>query len=101
MDKTELISKIKEIGTCEDDVTRRDLLTSLSEACEQDYDELEQLKQNNQTLTNDNESLRAANMKLFLKVGESKTKEEIIQNQTGINQDPPVKRRSLTEIFNS
>lgn len=100
MDKQELSQKITEIGSCEDDVTRRDLLTSLLEACESDYDTLSQLKTDNETLKNDNETLRSANMKLFLKVSEQKTKTETLENETGIKE--PVKNtKSLLEIFNS
>lgn len=101
MDKTAFISKITEIGTCEDEVQRRQLLTDLSEECEKDYDMLSELTEKNKNLVTDNESLRSANMKLFLQVGESKTRAEQLKDETGIEEKEPVKKRSLTEIFNN
>lgn len=92
MDKTTLISKITEIGTCEDEATRRELLTQLQEEAGSDYDRLAQLETDNTNLTNDNESLRSANMKLFLRVGESRTPEDEI--------DPPKTKREFKDLFN-
>lgn len=94
MDKTTLISRITEIGTCEDEATRRELLTQLQEEAETDYDRLAQLETDNTNLTNDNESLRSANMKLFLRVGESRKPE-------GDEIDPPDKpKREFKDLFN-
>lgn len=76
MEKQEFLNRITEIGSCEDDVTRRELLTQLSEDASKDYDNLSTLTETNQTLMNDNETLRSANMKLFLRVGESKEHDE-------------------------
>lgn len=72
MDKVTFQNKIKEIGTCEDEAQRRELLTQLEEAVTPDYDRLTELETTNETLASDNESLRSANMKLFLRVGDHK-----------------------------
>ena len=72
MDKITVQNKIKEIGTCEDETQRRELLTQLEEAVSSDYDRLTELETTNETLNSDNESLRSANMKLFLRVGDHK-----------------------------
>lgn len=72
MDKVTFQNKIKEIGTCEDEMQRRELLTQLEEAVSPDYDRLTELETTNETLTSDNETLRSANMKLFLRVGDHK-----------------------------
>lgn len=71
MDKDTLISRITEIGTCEDEAHRRELLTQLQDEASADYDRMTELETSNSNLTNDNEKLREANMKLFLRVGES------------------------------
>lgn len=76
MDKVTFQTKINEIGTCEDDVQRRELLTQLQEEVTGDYDRLTQLETTNNQLTSDNESLRSANMKLFLRVGDHKAEEK-------------------------
>ena len=70
MDKITFQNKISEIGTCEDEVQRRELLAQLQEEVVGDYDRLSDLETTNSQLTSDNETLRSANMKLFLRVGE-------------------------------
>ena len=69
MQKQEFLDIITQIGTCEDEVTRRDLLAQLSDEAGKDYDNLATLTETNRTLTSDNETLRNANMKLYLRVG--------------------------------
>lgn len=91
MDKECLISKITEIGTCEDEATRRELLTSLQEEVCKDYDEYSSLRTTNEELTEANESLRSANMKLFLRVGGQKSPEEIAKEK-GFNPEPDDKK---------
>lgn len=73
MDKATLINKIREIGQCEDSANRLELLTQLQEAASADYDRIETLEAQNTSLTSDNEDLRAANMKLFLRIGDHQT----------------------------
>lgn len=70
MDKVTLINKIKAIGSCESDSDRLELLTQLQEECVQDYDRFSEIEQTNTQLSSDNETLRSANMKLFLRIGE-------------------------------
>lgn len=70
MDKVTFQNKLKAIGTCEDEAQRRELLTQLEEEASSDYDRLSELQTTNETLTSDNETLRSANMKLFLRVGD-------------------------------
>lgn len=93
MKKSEFTEKIKAIGTCEDDVQRRALLAELEEDAAKDYDDLEILGTETQTLTTANEVLRDANMKLFLRVGESKTTEQIKKDETGIETQKKDKRK--------
>lgn len=94
MDKVAFLEKIKNIGSCEDDVQRRELLVQLQEECSADYDELADVKQRNESLTADNESLRSANMKLFLKVGEQRESSE----PKPVEEDKP--KREFKNLFN-
>ena len=72
MDKVEINNRIQEIGKCEDDSQRLELLAKLQEDLEPDYERLTDLETQNSRLTSDNEDLRSANMKLFLRIGEQK-----------------------------
>lgn len=99
MEKQEFLDRITEIGTCEDDVRRRELLASLSDEAGKDYDTITTLTESNEALQNDNETLRDANMKLFLRVGEEKTQHERKKDNTGIDEQPKEKR-SFDDLFN-
>lgn len=93
MDKEQFNTLIKEIGTCEDDVKRRELLTQLQEGVEPNYDELTELKSKNEQLNVDNETLRSANMQLFLRVGDHKEK----QKEKGFEEP---EKRNFKDLFN-
>lgn len=90
MDKLEFQNKITEIGSCEDEAKRRELLTQLQEDVSPKFDEIDDLKTKNDDLTKNNDELRDYNMKLFLRVGEQKTPEEIKKSKGGT--EPPEKR---------
>jgi hypothetical protein len=85
MNKTDFISRIQAIGTCEDDAQRRTLLSDLQSECESDYDRLDNLVTENTQLKTDKEDLQKANMKLFLKTTEPKTPDEKPKNGEGDN----------------
>ena len=99
MEKQEFLNRITAIGSCDDDVQRRELLSQLSEEASKDYDNLATLTENNQTLINDNETLRDANMKLFLRVGADKTPDEHKKDETGVDGSQKEKR-SFDSLFN-
>jgi regulator of replication initiation timing len=94
MDKQAFLNKIAEIGTCEDDVARRTLLTELSDEATPIFDDLNSLTEQNNNLTTDNETLRKANMKLFLQVEEQKTQDD--DPMPG----PPKEKRKFENLFN-
>ena len=105
MDKNEFLKAIKDIGTTEDEVHRRDLLTKLSDDISNIFDTNESLKTTNDKLTQDNkqycddmETLRQANMKLFLRVGGEKTEDNNSGNAE--NNDEPSKPREFKDLFN-
>lgn len=97
MKKEEVLTKITEIGTCEDEAQRRTLLADLTTEIERGYDEITTLTEANTKLTEDNESLRGYNMKLFLQVSEKKNPEDIKKSKTGIDEQevPDLKYENL------
>lgn len=99
MDKEKFLEQITLIGTEEDDIKRRELLAEMQEDISEIFDSNIKLEKENEELTNDNENLRSANMKLFLKVGEQKPDSEVIQSKTGIKQEPVTKRK-FEDLFN-
>lgn len=70
MTKEEFATRVTAIGTCTDDAERRELLASLNEDVGQDYDAHAAAVEERDRLTADNERLRDANMKLFVRVGD-------------------------------
>lgn len=70
MTKEDFISRLTAIGTCGDDAERRELLATLGEDVGKDYDDLAAAVADRERLTDDNERLRDANMKLFVRVGD-------------------------------
>ena len=99
MEKQEFLDLMNSIGTCEDEVERRELIASAIEGASSDYDSLAELTTKNETLTSDNEKLRDANMKLFLRVGESKTDAESNKDRTGLEDKTP-KKLDFKDLFN-
>lgn len=97
MDKESLISRITEIGTCEDEATRRELLSQLQEEAVKDYDEHSSLRTANEELSKANEDLRSANMKLFLRMGEHKSPEEIAKSKGA--EIPPEDKKDFKDLF--
>ena len=102
MDKDTFLSKITEIGTCEDDVQRRTLLAEVSDAVSQVYDDntnhLTTIDTLNNTITANNEritKLNEANMSLYLRVTEQKSESQVRQDTTGIR-EPGVDKEKLT-----
>ena len=93
MDKNAFLEKIKEIGTIEDDVQRRTLLTELTEGVSNIFDSNITLQEENKKYMDDNEKLRSANMQLFLRVGADKTQEEIKTSQVGEIEEDKEPRR--------
>lgn len=106
MDKATFLKKIKEIGTCEDDAQRRTLLAEINDEVSNVFDENETLKTEKEDLStineqykNDCETLRQANMKLFLRVGNDKTEQQQNEDSTGIK-TPEVSNKSFEDLFN-
>ena len=98
MDKQELLTLIQNIGTCEDEAERREQLSTLSEELTGLCDSNTAITQERDTLLANNEKLRDANMKLFLRVGEEKDAASQKQDETGIK-DKPETKREFADLF--
>ena len=72
MTRDEVLQQIQQIGTCENEAERRDLLAALQDGITADYDAHATVVAERDRLTGDNEQLRAANMRLFLRIGDHK-----------------------------
>lgn len=96
MKKEEFQDLIKQIGQCEDDAQRRELLVSLEESTTPIFDDVDTLTEKNNGLTEDNEALRSANMKLFLRVG-GRTPEDVRKDEH--NEEEP-KKLNFDDLFN-
>ncbi len=106
MDRENFLSRIQEIGQCEDVTDRISLLTALSDEVSKIYDNVDSLTDTINTLneksTKDKEQidkLQKANMDLFLRVGTNKTQEEVNQTSTGIEKEPD--KRKFEDLFNN
>lgn len=95
MDKQSFLSSITEIGSLEDIVEVRTRLAELSDNVSDIFDQNSQFSEQNQKLVDDNEKLRSANMQLFLKVGEPKTKDD----DSG-DPKPPRIEKTFEELYN-
>lgn len=99
MDKQQYLDTLTEIGTCEDETRRRDLLASLHTESATLFDNNAALTTANKNLTTDNENLRSANMKLFLQVGSRKTDGQRKEDTTGVKEQPESKLK-YEDLFN-
>lgn len=91
--KQEFQERITAIGTCEDETERRELLASLSEDGAEIYDDFDTAEAARVAAQNDNEKLREANMKLFLRVGDHDKAEPPPGTQT-------TPKRKFSDLFN-
>lgn len=104
MEREELLARITEIGTCEDDVQRRTMLTEVSDAISEVYDrEVEHnttIESLNATITKNTEKIQAlqeANMDFYLKLNAQKTNGQIQKASTGI--EPEANKRKFEDLF--
>lgn len=93
MDKAQFTERLQAIGTEEDEAQRRELIAQLIEEGGADYDDhAAAVAARDQALT-DNEELRAANMRLFKRIG--------VHDEPEDNPDPqPPAKRSFKDLFN-
>lgn len=99
MTKEEIIEKLTNIGTIEDEVERRDLLTSLIDDVQGQYDIFETTKTENESLKDENQKLVDYNRKLFMKVSIDETPETINQELTGKPDIETREPRKFEDLF--
>lgn len=98
MDKDTFLSKIQEIGSCENQDERLSLLTKLGEDTSKVFDDMDSL---NTTLTETKEKLsksQETNMELFLKVNEQRSQADIQNGSTGIQEEPKKEYKSYKDL---
>lgn len=93
MTKEEYTERLQAIGTEADETQRRALIASLIDDGGADYDSFATVTEERDRLRGDNETLREANMELFLRVG-SKNKPD---PKPG---DPPKEKPKFEDLFN-
>lgn len=98
MEKLDFLNTLTQIGTCEDEAQRRDMLATLNTEASQLFDTNAELSKQNDQFKLDNETLRSANMKLFLQVGAGKTPEQIKKDTTGL-EDKPDENLTYENLF--
>ena len=105
MDKETFLSKINEIGTCEDEVKRRSLLTEVSDEVVKVYDNSEVLSTTintlNETIVKDKaeiDRIQSVNMTLWTQVNAQKSSDEVIENATGVKKEPEKEYKSYDEL---
>lgn len=98
MNKEEFIEKIKEAGTCEDIIKVRGLLAEIQDEVSKVYDDSSTLNDTLKKSEEEKETLRKANMDLFLRVGSSKSNEDIIVDETGLHKGKQPEYKSYDEI---
>ena len=92
MTKDEVRQALQNIGTCEDDATRRTLLADLQTSLEADYTAHEDTVNQNTTFQQQINQLQENNMKLFLKIGDPTKPEQ--------KDDKPAEKLKFSDLFN-
>lgn len=105
MDKDTFLSRITEIGSCEDQAERNSLLANLSDDMTSVFDNFAntntQINELNETINKNREDISALqkyNMELFKKIGTNKTDAEKTKDSTGIEQ-PESNKRKFEDLF--
>ena len=106
MTKEEFLNKVLEVGTTEDDVARRTLLTEITDEVSKVYDEvgvlnttIDSLNTNLNKVNDDLTKAQKANMELFLRVGTPKTETEVNNSNAGVDSEP--EKLKFEDLFKS
>lgn len=100
MDKEQFLEKIKELGTCDDEVERRSILASVSDEVSKVYDANKELTETNTKYVEDMESLRQANMDLFKRIGRPNNTPNTVNNGIVEDNKEPVIEKSFSDFAN-
>ena len=94
MDRAEYMQLITNIGTCEDETQRREMLTKLTDEAGNIFTQNEHLTEQNSSLSQQINEVQAANMKLFLQVQDQKGGSGSIDKP-----DPPKEKLKFSDLF--
>lgn len=94
MNREEFTAIVQQIGTTEDEAERRELLAQLSESAGAVFDENTTLTATAEDYRQQNEALRAANMKLFTRLGSDDSGKPEVSDP-----DPEPERRKFENLF--
>ena len=104
MDKETFLSKILEVGTIDDEIQRRTLLTEITDGVSSVYDNVDTLNTTidslNANLTKTSEDLekaQKANMEYFKRISAQKSQQEVVQTETGVGKEP--EKRKFEDLF--
>ena len=107
MNREELLNSITQIGTCEDENERRNLLTTLSENVGNVFNEVDTLRATNTTLedtiktkTEELEKSQNYNMEMFLKL-QKQNEVKPMEVETGIKEEEKPVYKSYKELGQS
>lgn len=105
MDKETFLNSISEIGKCEDDAERRNLLVNLNDEATKIFDTQDnlnkQISELNESLTKANERVSKVqdyNMELYKRLDAQKEDNSSFENATGIKKEEPIKTKSFDEL---
>lgn len=90
----EMLQKMTDIGTAEDDASRRAIITEVSDEIKTVFGTVDTLTESKNKLDADNKKLQEYNMQLFLKVGGQKKQEVTPEG------DEPDKNLTYENLFN-
>ena len=93
MNEQEMLNMLTEIGTCEDDATRRQMLTELTDGVKGVFGSLSTVTAENETLEKNNKQLQEYNMQLYLRVNDP-------GKQTQHTKPEPAKELKYENLFN-
>lgn len=82
----EMLQKLTDIGTAEDDATRRAMLTEVTDEVKTVFGTVTTLTEKNTALDADNKKLQEYNMDLYLKVQGQKKKSDPIEKEEDPNE---------------
>ena len=95
MTREEHTERLQAIGQCQDEGERTELIAQLIEDAGTDYDSFASTAAERDNLRSDNDSLRASNMRLLLRVGEKGNNNQPGQNQQNQQQE----KKKFEDLF--
>lgn len=96
MTRQEHTERLQQIGQCQDEGERTELIAQLIEDGGADYDSLASVTADRDRLLNENDSLRASNNRLLLRVGTHQGSENPTPNNPN---NPNTEKKKFEDLF--